>query len=83
MKIKVEIDCTPKEAREFLGLPDFQPVQKAAMETLQARIQGNIEQLSLDKLMQSWFDPKMATRLQNVFSDLTGFASERAAKDKT
>ena len=31
MKITVEIDCTPDEARQFLGLPDMKPMQAALM----------------------------------------------------
>jgi hypothetical protein len=27
MKVTVEIDCTPEEARRFLGLPDVVPMQ--------------------------------------------------------
>src|SRR5262245_27750208 len=29
MKITINIDCTPAEAREMLGLPDLQPLQNA------------------------------------------------------
>lgn len=29
MKITVEIDCTPDEARHFAGLPDVVPMQQA------------------------------------------------------
>jgi uncharacterized protein DUF6489 len=29
MKINVEVDCTPQEAREFLGLPDVSEPNKA------------------------------------------------------
>ena len=32
MKVTVEVDCTPEEARRFLGLPDVVPMQQAAME---------------------------------------------------
>jgi hypothetical protein len=28
MKITVDIDCTPGEARQFMGLPDLEPLQK-------------------------------------------------------
>ena len=31
MKINVEIDCTPEEARAFLGLPDVSPMQERLM----------------------------------------------------
>ena len=29
MKITINIDCTPAEAREFVGLPDLRPLQAA------------------------------------------------------
>lgn len=29
MKINVEVDCTPQEAREFMGLPDVSEPNKA------------------------------------------------------
>ena len=32
MKVNVEIDCTPIEARQFFGLPDVQPMQTAVGE---------------------------------------------------
>ncbi|HTF01981.1 MAG TPA: DUF6489 family protein, partial [Bradyrhizobium sp.] len=35
MKVNVEIDCTPLEARQFFGLPDVQPMQTAVMDNLQ------------------------------------------------
>ncbi len=34
MKVTIEIDCTPIEAREFLGLPDVRPMQSAMMDKL-------------------------------------------------
>lgn len=27
MKFTVDVDCTPEEARTFLGLPDLKPIQ--------------------------------------------------------
>ena len=34
MKITVGIDCTPTEAREFMGLPDVKPMQRDSWQTL-------------------------------------------------
>ena len=84
MKINVEIDCTPLEARELMGLPDVQPIQAAVMEKLQTKMMENLERLSPEKLMQSWFafDPKMTERFQDMFGSLTGMATGRAPKDK-
>ena len=36
--INIEIECTPAEARSFLGLPDVEPIQAAVMERLQERV---------------------------------------------
>ena len=60
MKINVEIDCTPLEARQFFGLPDVQPMQTAVMENLQKQMMSNIEKVSPEALLQSWFtfDPE-------------------------
>ena len=40
MKIKVEIDATPQEVREFFGLPDIRPLQ----EELLSEIRANMKQ---------------------------------------
>ena len=44
MKVNIEIDCTPLEARQFFGLPDVQPMQTAVMEKLQQQMMTNIAQ---------------------------------------
>ena len=69
MKVNVEIDFTPLEARQFIGLPDVQPMQTAVMDKLQKQLMTNIEKVSPEALMQSWFtfDPKIAGRLQDMF----------------
>ena len=38
MKVNIEIDCTPLEARQFFGLPDMQPMQTAVMDKLQQQM---------------------------------------------
>ena len=68
MKVNVEIDCTPLEARQFFGLPDVQPMQTAVMDNLQKQMLANIEKVSPEALMQSWFtfDPKLAERFGDI-----------------
>ena len=47
MKVHIDIDCTPEEARVFFGLPDVQPMQEAVMNEMRgphadpARRHGN------------------------------------------
>jgi hypothetical protein len=75
MKINVEVDCTPLEARQFFGLPDVQPMQTAVMDKLQQQLMANIEKVS--PLMQSWFtfDPKIAERFQDMFVTMAGLGT--------
>ena len=74
MKVNVEIDCTPLEARQFFGLPDVVPMQTAVMDKLQQQMMFNIEKITPEALMQSWFtfDPKLAERFQDLFVTMMG-----------
>lgn len=54
MKINVEIDCTPAEARAFLGLPDVTPLNDAMVAEMQARMSANLSAMQPDELMKSW-----------------------------
>ena len=84
MKVNVEIDCTPQEARQFIGLPDVQPMQTAVMEKLQQQMMSNIAQVSPEALMHSWFtfDPKIAERFQNLFATMAGLGGIRSDDKK-
>jgi len=84
MKINVEIDCTPLEARQFFGFPDVQPMQAAVMDKLQQQMMSNIDKVSPEALMQSWmtFDPKLAERLQDMFVTMAGLGSTRNGAKK-
>jgi len=47
MKVNVELDCTPEEARRFLGLPDVSKANEVYVEAVLKAMQGvgNLEQL--------------------------------------
>jgi hypothetical protein len=47
MKVNVEIDCTPEEARRFLGLPDVSKPNEAYADAMAKAMQGvgSLEQL--------------------------------------
>jgi len=84
MKVNVEIDCTPLEARQFFGLPDVQPMQTAVMEKIQNQMLDNIQKVSPEALMQSWFsfDPKIAERFADMFAAMTGLGGKRTSDKK-
>jgi len=84
MKVNVEIDCTPLEARQFFGLPDVSPMQVAVMEKLQQQMLANIETVTPEALMKSWFtfDPKLAERFQDMFVAMAGLGGNRSSDKK-
>jgi hypothetical protein len=84
MKVNVEIDCTPLEARQFFGLPDVQPMQVAVMEKLQNQMMDNIQKVSPEALMQSWlsFDPKITERFTDMFTTMAGLGSTLTSDKK-
>ncbi|MDB5619015.1 DUF6489 family protein [Tardiphaga sp.] len=82
MKVTVVMDCTPEEARAFLGLPDVQPMQAAMMDQLQGKMMANIDKFSPESLMQSWFtfDPKMGERFQEMFLNMANLGTRPKEK---
>jgi hypothetical protein len=54
MKLKIDLDCTPKEAREFLGLPDLKPVQAALLEEAQARMTKALGAMDPETMLKTW-----------------------------
>lgn len=54
MKITIDIDCTPEEARIFFGLPDVQPMQQRLMADLEERLRQNIQDLEPEALFAKW-----------------------------
>ncbi len=54
MKFTVDVDCTPEEARTFLGLPDVAPMQKAMLKEIEDRMKANLAAMDPDALFKSW-----------------------------
>jgi hypothetical protein len=54
MKVRVDIDCTPKEARAFLGQPDMEAFNAWMVQQMKARFEQNLELLRPEELMKNW-----------------------------
>ena len=54
MKVTVEVDCTPVEARAFMGLPDVTPLNEQIVAEMQARLTSNMSMLAPEELMKNW-----------------------------
>lgn len=54
MKVTIDVDCTPEEARAFLGLPDVQPLQAEMMKALRDRMMAAVGDMDPDKVLKNW-----------------------------
>jgi hypothetical protein len=54
MKMTVEVDCTPEEARRFLGLPDVSALNEHMVDEMKKRVEANMSMISPDELMKNW-----------------------------
>ena len=75
MKITVDVDCTPEEARAFLGLPDVKPMQEQLMRELQERMAANIRAMEPEAMLRTWLPATLKgfEQIQEMFiSQMTG-----------
>ena len=54
MKVTVDVDCTPEEARRFMGLPDMSSVHEAYLEKMRKLIDEGVTPDMLEQMMSSW-----------------------------
>ena len=69
MKISVDVDCTPDEARHFFGLPDVAPLQEKMMKEVEKRMMDNLAAMDPDALMRTWlpFGLEGLEKMQKAF----------------
>lgn len=68
MKVTINIDCTPQEARAYMGLPDVSALNEALTAEMQKRLTSNIAMLAPDELMKNWM--AMGAGAQEQFRSL-------------
>jgi hypothetical protein len=54
LKVKLEVDCSPQEARAFLGLPDVSGLNDHMVQEMKKRLDSNMALVSPDELMRNW-----------------------------
>lgn len=54
MKITIDIDCTPVEARQMMGLPDVSKMQEEWLKKIESKIMEEAENMSPEAIMKSW-----------------------------
>jgi hypothetical protein len=84
MKITVNVDCTPDEARQFMGLPDVKPMQASVLAKMEEHMLSAVDALSPETMLKSWFTamPQGAEQMQKLFAGFLGQAFGKTP-DKT
>lgn len=54
MKINVEIDCTPEEARAAIGLPDLTPLHERYVAMMMEAMHGSAPPELIESMLRSW-----------------------------
>ena len=54
MKMHIELDMTPEEARAMMGLPDLAPLQRQMLEDMRVRMGKAMEAGDMETLMRAW-----------------------------
>jgi hypothetical protein len=69
MKFKVDIDCTPDEARAFFGLPDLKPLQEALLPEVEERLRATLKAMDPEAMLKTWLPATLKgfEQLQEMF----------------
>ncbi|MBL8553010.1 DUF6489 family protein [Phenylobacterium sp.] len=75
MKMTIEVDCSPEEARRFLGLPDVSALNEHLVSEMSKRIDANINMLNPEEFMKNWMS--FGTGAQEQFRRFMDAATTR------
>ena len=54
MKINLELDMTPEEARRLMGLPDLSALQAEMLEEMRRRMKAGLDAFDPQTLVRAW-----------------------------
>jgi len=75
MRLTINIDCTPEEARAFFGMPDVQPLNDMIVSEMTRRAKDQMDTLAdPERFVAQWMEMsgKGMDALQGLFGGATG-----------
>ena len=54
MKISVDVECTPEEARAFLGLPDVGSLHEEVVAEVRKRLKEGLAGVEAEAILKNW-----------------------------
>lgn len=77
MKINIEVDCSPDEARRFFGLPDVAPMQERLLEEMEQRLRDAVSKGDVQQMLDQWlpFGARGIDQWQTMWGQLAAAAA--------
>jgi hypothetical protein len=74
MKFKVDVECTPEEARAFFGLPDVKALQEALLPEIEERLRTTLKAMDPEAMLKAWLPATLKgfEQLQEMFFSQMG-----------
>ena len=82
MKVNIEVDLSPEEARKLMGLPDVEPMQKELMAQIQEKMQQEINSMTDSNAFMERYMPMGMQGLEQFQKMMGGFASSASGNKK-
>jgi len=57
MKMHVEVDLTPEEARKLMGLPDVSALQEKMLAEMEQRMKAALDASDPEAMLKAWMPP--------------------------
>jgi hypothetical protein len=54
MKVNIEVEMTPEEARRMMGLPDVSALQQRMLEEMEGRMKAGFDAADPEAMMKAW-----------------------------
>ena len=77
MKINFEVDLTPAELRQCLGLPDLTPFHDEMLNAVKSQMEESVRNYDPSNLIRQWFEGGMTAtqELQKTFASVMSNAA--------
>ena len=82
MKVKIEIDLKPEEARKLMGLPEVEKMQKDLMDQIKDKMQEEINTMSDPQAFMERYLPLGMQGVEQFQKMMADFSSLGAKKNK-
>ena len=77
MRFKIDIECTPEEARTFFGMPDIAPFNNMIVDEMKTRAKDQMDTLAdPERFVRQWVE--MSGKSMDAFQGMMGAAASAA-----